>query len=311
MDYETPLKSFSAGGPDLSSDFLREFFVDMVRSFEENVIRKLRSINHPRRSFFQPERTIHLDGVHRFLFVESFAKKLGTFEICHTPPTDKLRYNISCFMRWCEILGNADALLRKNDAGDWSLLTPLACLIRDCEACGLAKGACVVPLEQRENDYIVFRPSPDLPLTPLTDKNFRHSRTLAGKATVRKFDKFFVLEVASGSSDCPVAEGDEVNLGSFVATVVKVTESRAGVFFVDVDAVSSVASGSRPLNCYMRKTVKLYGSHFTIPKASLRVYKPVELKCDTKKETFEITAHTLNVNGFGFLTMEGFTHIED
>ena len=51
MAFETPFSSLSETGPDLNYEFLRDFFVDKLRSFEKQFAQKLTSINLPRRSF--------------------------------------------------------------------------------------------------------------------------------------------------------------------------------------------------------------------------------------------------------------------
>ena len=161
--FETPFKSFTAEGPDLSYDFLKEFFVDSVRAFEEVVSTKIRSINLPRRSFMRPERSIALEGVHVSVFIESFGKKFQGREILHSAGEDKLQYEVHSLNRWLALVGGgSSSVVRKNDACDWSLLTPLGYLASvgpDPDA--LPKGALVVPLREDGDQVSVFRPLAD------------------------------------------------------------------------------------------------------------------------------------------------------
>ena len=125
MAFETPFSSLSNEGPDLSLEFLRGFYVDKLRSFEEQLAQKLRNINLPRRSFAQPERSVRLEDVHVSTFVESFGKKMLDSEIKHSSPTEKLCYEVGTLDRWMALVGGGSHILRQNDAKDWSLLTPL------------------------------------------------------------------------------------------------------------------------------------------------------------------------------------------
>ena len=75
-------------------DFLKEFYVDQVVKFDEAVGQRLTTINHRRWSFCRPERSVHLDDVHPFVFVEPFGKKMLDEEILPKPPCEKLPYGI-------------------------------------------------------------------------------------------------------------------------------------------------------------------------------------------------------------------------
>ena len=71
------------------------------------------SINLPRRSFLHPERFVRLDRVHPFVFAESFGKKFGAEERRHTPPTDKLLYEVHDLSKCLEIkTGNLYAVMQ-------------------------------------------------------------------------------------------------------------------------------------------------------------------------------------------------------
>ena len=169
MAFETAFKSFSQDGPDYSVDFYREFYVQHVRAFETLVVQKLRNINHPRRSFSRPDRSIRLDDVHQYTFVESLGKKMLGSEIRHQPPRpEKLLYEVCTLERWVALVGG-DNIHRSNDAKDWSLLTPLGRICAPCPADleSLPVGALVVPLRELEGSFEVFRPSPDFAVSPL------------------------------------------------------------------------------------------------------------------------------------------------
>ena len=141
MAFETPFSSLSNEGPDLSLEFLRGFYVDKLRSFEEQLAQKLRNINLPRRSFAQPERSVRLEDVHVSTFVESLGKKnaglrnraqfTNTEALVqgrHTGPVDG-----SCWRRkpysaseWRKRLESAHSPWQNNFGGGrwWSLRTP-------------------------------------------------------------------------------------------------------------------------------------------------------------------------------------------
>ena len=170
MAFQTPFSSFSSRseGPDFSYDFLRDFYVNCVRRFETELQHKLRSINLPRRSFLRPERTVQLD-VHTSIFLESFGKKMMDSEIRHVPLTDKLQYDVTLLSRWRSLVGGDSSLVRQNGAGDWSLLTPLAAVSQEVASLCLDVGTLVVPLQELENGYEVFCPSPEATVAVLFD----------------------------------------------------------------------------------------------------------------------------------------------
>ena len=125
MAFETPFKTYKSMEPSSSLEVLRDFFVDSVRTFETTVASKLASINHPRRSFLKPERCIQIEGVHPFVFTDSFGMKFVGREVVHVPPTDHLHYQVQSLVRWRRLVGDVDRrLVRRNEVGDWSLLTP-------------------------------------------------------------------------------------------------------------------------------------------------------------------------------------------
>ena len=97
MAFATPFSSFDQP-PCWFEDSLREFFLDSVRWFEEGVASKLTTINLPCRSF-KPERSISVEGVHPFVFVDSFGKKIREEEIRHHPPCDNLHYEVDSLAR--------------------------------------------------------------------------------------------------------------------------------------------------------------------------------------------------------------------
>ena len=72
-------------------------------------------------------------------------------------------------------MGDVDRrLVRRNEVGDWSLLTPLACLKEARPDLGLERGALLVPLREKSDDLEVFAPSFDGTLQPVLSqgKNF-------------------------------------------------------------------------------------------------------------------------------------------
>ena len=84
-----------------------------------------------------------------------------------------------------------------------------------------------------------------------------------------------------------------------------VTECLERIFFVEVHE-ASITSGKRPLNCLLEKAVQLHGRQLKIEKELLCIHKPIPFKCDTKKDTVNVTAHSLNANASGYLTTDGF-----
>ena len=175
MAFETPFKTYKSMEPSSSLEVLRDFFVDSVRTFETTVASKLASINHPRRSFLKPERCIQIEGVHPFVFTDSFGMKFVGREVVHVPPTDHLHYQVQSLVRWRRLVGDVDRrLVRRNEVGDWSLLTPLACLKEARPDLGLERGALLVPLREKSDDLEVFAPSFDGTLQPVLSqgKNF-------------------------------------------------------------------------------------------------------------------------------------------
>ena len=89
-------------------------------------------------------------------------------EIRHVPLTDKLQYDVTLLSRW-RSLGGDSSLVRQNGAGDWSLLTPLAAVSQDVASLCLDVGTLVVPLQELENGYEVFCPSPEATVAVLFD----------------------------------------------------------------------------------------------------------------------------------------------
>ena len=77
MAFETPFSSLSNEGPDLSLEFLRGFYVDKLRSFEEQLAQKLRNINLPRRSLLPPERSVRSEDVHVSTYDSVLQKNAG------------------------------------------------------------------------------------------------------------------------------------------------------------------------------------------------------------------------------------------
>ena len=176
MAFATPFSSFDQP-PCLSKDSLREFFLDSVRSFEEGVASKLTTINLPRRSFFKPERSISVEGVHPFIFVDSFGKKFREEEVRHHPPCDNLHYEVDSLVRWLRVLGvgnsqSAPKLVRRNEAGDWSLLAPMAYAKEAIIEHDIEEGRLVVSLSRDGDECNVFVPATDLdsPTTPILGK---------------------------------------------------------------------------------------------------------------------------------------------
>lgn len=90
----------------MDTELLREFYADQSRSFEEQLVQKLANINlQPRRSFARPEGSVRMDNVHAFTCVESIGKKMTGKEIRHTPPTEKLIYEVGTLGSWMELVG--------------------------------------------------------------------------------------------------------------------------------------------------------------------------------------------------------------
>ena len=166
-----PFKSYKSMEPSSSVEVLRDFFVDAVRSFETAVLNKLAAINHPRRSFLKPERSVQLDGVHPYVFTDSFGMKFVGSEVVHVPPTDQLHYEVRSLARCRQLIGVGDGvdrrLVRRNEVGDWSLLSPLACLKEARPELGLERGALLVPLRETLDNMDVFAPSYDDALEPV------------------------------------------------------------------------------------------------------------------------------------------------
>ena len=82
----------------------------------------------------------------------------------HKPPTDELHYEVSYLSRFVALFrggGGDSSLVRRNDAGSWSLLSPIGHVADDIESCSVTKGALVVPLCHADDIVDAFMPSED------------------------------------------------------------------------------------------------------------------------------------------------------
>ena len=88
-------------------------------------------------------------------------------EIRHSPLSSKLEYQVETLDRWIALVGGGRHIVRRNDAADWSLLTPLGKLKKASGS--MPKGSLVVPLRKSGETFQVFRPCPDSPVSPLME----------------------------------------------------------------------------------------------------------------------------------------------
>ena len=81
----------------------------------------------------------------------------------HKPPTDNFHYEVSYLSRFVTFVGEGGdtSLVCRNDAGDWSLLSPIGYVADDIESRSVAKGALVVPLCHADNTIDAFMPPDD------------------------------------------------------------------------------------------------------------------------------------------------------
>ena len=69
---------------------------------------------------------------------------------------------------------------------------------------------------------------------PSLISDLHHERSYAGKACIRRHEKLFSLELDNGVCESPVAEHDQITVGSFTVIVKNVTKCCEGVFFLDI-----------------------------------------------------------------------------
>ena len=123
--------------------------------------------------------------------------------------------------------------------------------------------------------------------------DFRHTLKVAGKVDIKKNDRFFVLHLPEGD-ECIISPGDEVKrIGSFTSEVKAVSHSRPGVFFVDIDRASTISSGKKAVYLRCGATVGARGRHLKLVKDAINIHKPVVIKYHSKKQSMDITVHSL------------------
>ena len=94
-------------------------------------------------------------------------------EVQHKPPTDELNYEVSYHSRFGALVGEGEgdaSLVHRDDADDWSLLSPIGHVADDIESCSVTKGALVVPLCHADDTVDAFMPSEDHGLEPIYKK---------------------------------------------------------------------------------------------------------------------------------------------
>ena len=106
-----------------------------------------------------------------------------------------------------------------------------------------------------------------------------------------------------------ISVGDQTSVASFTSTVTNVEAMGGGCLFISTARPSCVSSGKRRLVCRVEEVVRARGKLLLLPKRMTVNYRPIVVRYQNKKRTVTITAHSLNINGSGFITTDSVVQV--
>ena len=301
----------------LSRETLFDFFCAAAKEFDTNLRRKLESINHPRFSVRHNERQLSMN-VQELILTTTLFRKFKGREIKHVHPCSVLRYEVCTLRRLRNLVGADTSLLKRNSAGDFSVLTPVCCVSEDHddgEGHKMCVGEIVVPLTGGQDGSVrVFCPSKHCAPIALAGTLKRAPRDI-GKVEVKKGERFLMLTLFE---DLPcladsVKVQDDLVIRGYQFTVTRVqTVVEDRVLMIDIDRPCPFTAGeSRPSPARVMQIVHARGYHATLPLMKLRVFKPARFAFKKSSESLNVAIHSLCFNGGGYITVRKFLGEEE